>query len=569
MIRDVSQNYELSFVAVSSMQTQPTVPASEPPSQGGPRRKGSVMMTMSSEPGAVWPSITLFNGGSPCSVTHVAEETAWLDKYPKFHTGRLVWEALEADNWGELEATLSCLAESKLNDAFDLTNEDGDTPLHRAAYRGFPKTLAVLLRFGPKRTLSSLNKKGETPAFIAEQRGHKDCLDVLLIHGSPKPCPQQPLKFEASFFKTRGVLGSGSFGVVTLAEYKPSSGCYSDARAPATPRLSGCTTSPNTPRSSASASFAAAASTPRMFALKAMNKAKIAATGQVPNVIEEKQLLQSLNSPFVLKLFGVFQTAHEVVMVTEVVEGVDLWTAIYQEGLVPDRSGVPHYLAPLYAAGIILALDHMHSKGIAYRDLKAENVMIDRQGYAKVIDLGLAKRLDHGEKAYTLCGTPEYVSPEMVCKSGHDWKSDLWSLGVLIYEMIQGRTPFLPKQRSEDSDITAVLTNIVLAGKNGICLSTSMDARAGNTPHARALVSQLLTGKPQARLGPSAKEGALTATLLDHPYFTSSLDVESVRSRAFVPEWVPEWEERMLRDADECDAPFEPYLGDQGLFDDF
>jgi len=306
-----------------------------------------------------------------------------------------------------------------------------------------------------------------------------------------------------------------------------------------------------------------------MFALKAMNKAKIAASGQVPNVIQEKQLLQSLNSPFVLKLFGVFQTAHEVVMVTEVVEGVDLWTAIYQEGLVPKRTGVPHHLAPLYATGIILALDHMHAKGIAYRDIKAENVMIDRQGYAKVIDLGLAKRLDSCEKAYTLCGTPDYVSPEMICKSGHDWRTDLWSLGVLIFEMIQGRTPFLPKNRSEENDVTAVLTNIVLAGKNGICLSTSMDARAGNTPHARALVSQLLTGKPQARLGPTATKDAVTATLLSHDYFASSIDVEAVRSRTFVPEWAPDWEERLLQDLDDCDAPFEPYLGDQELFDDF
>ena len=99
-----------------------------------------------------------------------------------------------------------------------------------------------------------------------------------------------------------------------------------------------------------------------------------------------------------------------------------------------------------YAAQIIIAIGKLHNKGIMHRDLKLENIMVDETGYIKLIDFGLAKILQD-DVSMSYCGTPEYLAPEMVNNTGHDLSIDWWAVGVLIYEMLIGITPFFNRNR--------------------------------------------------------------------------------------------------------------------------
>ena len=100
-----------------------------------------------------------------------------------------------------------------------------------------------------------------------------------------------------------------------------------------------------------------------------------------------------------------------------------------------------------YTAQIVLAVGELHNKGIMHRDLKLENIMVDEDGYLKLIDYGLAKNVSEGQLATSYCGTPEYIAPEMVDGTGHDFGVDWWAVGVLVYEMLIGVTPFFNRNK--------------------------------------------------------------------------------------------------------------------------
>jgi serine/threonine protein kinase len=97
---------------------------------------------------------------------------------------------------------------------------------------------------------------------------------------------------------------------------------------------------------------------------------------------------------------------------------------------------------------MVMAIGYLHSKGIVHRDLKLENILVDQKGYIKIIDYGLAKMLKDTEEATSFCGTPEYLAPEMVTQQGHDKAVDWWAIGVLMYEMLIGVTPFFNKNKN-------------------------------------------------------------------------------------------------------------------------
>ena len=209
-----------------------------------------------------------------------------------------------------------------------------------------------------------------------------------------------------------------------------------------------------------------------IVALKYIDKTQfVGDKGYARSYKDECKVLRRMNSPFILTYYGSFQTRNQMVLVTEHLEGGDLFTAIYKS--VVKAPKMPSDLIRFYAASLVLALSHIHSKGVAYRDLKPENVMLDRKGYIRIIDFGFAKSIPYRvmdretgqlklcSKSYTVCGTPEYFAPEIIFRTGHDSTVDLWALGVLIFEMVMGRTPFATSKGP--LDVAGMLNNVMQA----------------------------------------------------------------------------------------------------------
>jgi cGMP-dependent protein kinase len=178
-----------------------------------------------------------------------------------------------------------------------------------------------------------------------------------------------------------------------------------------------------------------------VYALKAMYKSEIVMHKQQHNVIQEKDIMMLCDNPFILKLYTTYKDKIKLYMLLEFVQGGELFTVIH----TPTRDGVPINSAKFYSAGVLLGLSYMHANDIAYRDMKPENCLVDRDGYPKLVDFGFAKVIKN-TKSYTLCGTPEYLAPEIVLGRGHDKAVDLWALGILIFEMIAGYSPFSDAQ---------------------------------------------------------------------------------------------------------------------------
>jgi CRP-like cAMP-binding protein len=172
------------------------------------------------------------------------------------------------------------------------------------------------------------------------------------------------------------------------------------------------------------------------YALKMLNKREIIGHHQVEGVIREKNIMTSIDHPFVVNLICTFQDDRHLYMLIELVQGGELFSVIHTE----TRDGIPNANSRFYAACILESLSHLHHRHITYRDLKPENILIDALGYCVLVDLGFAKIVM--DKTYTLCGTPEYLAPEIILSKGHDKGVDYWAFGVLIYEMLVGRSPF-------------------------------------------------------------------------------------------------------------------------------
>ncbi|XP_048509452.1 cGMP-dependent protein kinase, isozyme 2 forms cD5/T2 isoform X2 [Athalia rosae] len=254
----------------------------------------------------------------------------------------------------------------------------------------------------------------------------------------------------------------------------------------------------------------------RSFALKQMKKSQIVETRQQQHIMSEKRIMGEADCDFVVKLFKTFKDRKYLYMLMEACLGGELWTVLRDKGHFDDST------TRFYTACVVEAFDYLHSRNIIYRDLKPENLLLDGQGYVKLVDFGFAKRLDHGRKTWTFCGTPEYVAPEVILNRGHDISADYWSLGVLMFELLTGTPPFTGADPMKTY-------NIILKGIDAIEFPRSI------TRNATALIKKLCRDNPAERLG--YQKGGISE-IQKHKWF-DGFNWEGLRARTLEPPILP------------------------------
>lgn len=175
------------------------------------------------------------------------------------------------------------------------------------------------------------------------------------------------------------------------------------------------------------------------FASKQLTKDQIVKTKQVVHVMSEKRVLNSIRFPFTIHLIASFKDNDSLYLIIPLILGGELFTYHRKARKFSEKQ------ARFYAAQVFLALEYLHYCSLLYRDLKPENIMIDRNGYLKVTDFGFAKKVE--TRTMTLCGTPEYLPPEIIQSKPYGTSVDWWAFGVLIYEFVCGHSPFASHNR--------------------------------------------------------------------------------------------------------------------------
>ncbi|XP_058459781.1 serine/threonine-protein kinase N isoform X2 [Malaya genurostris] len=281
-------------------------------------------------------------------------------------------------------------------------------------------------------------------------------------------------------FQLLSVLGRGHFGKVILAQYK---------------------------------------NTGEYFAIKALKKGDIIARDEVESLLSEKRIFEVANTmrhPFLVNLFACFQTEQHVCFVMEYAAGGDLMMHIHTDVFSEPR-------AVFYAACVVLGLQYLHESKIIYRDLKLDNLLLDTEGYVKIADFGLCKEgMGFGDRTGTFCGTPEFLAPEVLTETSYTRAVDWWGLGVLIFEMLVGESPF---PGDDEEEVFDSIVNDEVRYPRFLSLE------------AIAIMRRLLRKNPERRLGSSER------------------DAEDVKRQAFFRNIV--WDDLLLR---KVKPPFVPTI---------
>lgn len=289
-------------------------------------------------------------------------------------------------------------------------------------------------------------------------------------------------------------------------------------------------------------------SNPVPVALKIMRKSEIIRLKQVDHIKSEKNILMTVEHKFVVNLLATFQDDRRLCMVMEYVCGGELFRFLQQEGRLSNEN------ARFFSAEITVVFEYLHSQMVVYRDLKPENVLIDADGHTKVADFGFAKLVEG--RTWTLCGTPDYLAPEIIQSRGHAHGVDWWALGILIFEMLSGYPPFF------DDSCFGVYQRI-LVGK--VAFPRHVDTKA------KDLIKKLLVSDKTQRLG-CLKAGA--EDVKKHRWFQAvnwttvplgELDPPFIPS---VEPWATSMFDKYLPESTESSAPL-VRDAEQALFESF
>ena len=288
-----------------------------------------------------------------------------------------------------------------------------------------------------------------------------------------------PLGIKLSFhdFEKLKVLGKGSFGEVLLVRLKANG---------------------------------------KLFAMKILTKKNVKLRHQEVHTKAERDLMVKINCPFIVNIKFAFQDAVNLYIITEFMQGGEMFFHLHKEKKFSDEK------TKFYIVEIILAIEFMHNNKMLYRDLKPENIMIDANGHIKLTDFGLSKIVKKTkEKAFTICGTPQYLAPEILTEEGYDGSIDWWSLGCVMYEMLTGNPAFkIPKGSYLNTDLYKKKINVP----------------DYVSPEAKDLIKQLLVPNPKKRLGYGI-DGA--KKIKEHQYF-EDIDWDDAWNQKLIPPFIPE-----------------------------
>jgi len=252
-----------------------------------------------------------------------------------------------------------------------------------------------------------------------------------------------------------------------------------------------------------------------VYAMKMLRKENIVKRNQVEHTKTERNVLETVSHPFIVNLVYAFQTPKKLYFVLEYCAGGELFFHLSRAGRFSEGR------CRFYTAEILLAIEYLHRLDIIYRDLKPENILLDSEGHVKLTDFGLSKEgIRDNVSAKSMCGTPEYLAPEILDKKGHGKAVDWYSLGALIYEMLTGLPPFYTRDREK-------LFERIRRGE--------LQYPSYISPVAKSLCQSLMNREPSRRLGGGPGDAE---EVKQHPFFPG-MDWHAISQRQVVPPFKP------------------------------
>lgn len=269
-----------------------------------------------------------------------------------------------------------------------------------------------------------------------------------------------------------------------------------------------------------------------IYGLKCMSKTSIVRRGNEKRVLIEKNALQAVDSPFIVTLLSTYQDANCIYFLTDFIQGGTLMTHMIEKDVLS------HAECTFFAASIVAALVHVHKRGFVHRDVKPENCLIGKDGYIKLCDFGMAKRLpctvclpSGGTEvvtlAFTMCGTPEFMAPEFVLSTGYDKGVDLWAMGCILVEMYTGKSPF-----EFDGNLKTMFRELCMIGMGRKMLETPEALQRPGLEMAEDFAHSMLTAASE-RLG---REDS--SDVQRHSYF-ANVDFDELHAKAITAPYIP------------------------------